>query len=427
VIYRHVPPRESRDAYLSLSRMKTASSLLLSALLAAPALSGAPETAESAPPRFLEDVFRGGKFNADFRLRYEFADQEGLDASHAATLRSRLGYGTNPRFPLSAFIELEDIRAADGSAYNQAGLNNLPQKTVIADPEVTELNQAYLNFQHANLSARLGRQRIILDNHRFVGNVGWRQNEQTFDAATLQYQVPEGPAFVYSYIDQVNRVFGRNHPMGRWDSDSHVLNARSPLPVLSQGAAYAYLLQFTEAPAMSGDTFGAWVKPVIPGLPVPVHLHLEAAYQVDNAGSPAGANFDHWYFRSEVETKIQRFTVGAGWERLSGDGTTAFQTPLATLHAFNGWADQFLATPALGLDDLYAFVATKLPWEISGRVNAHHFSSHRGNITYGHELGLMVSRPVATFATILAKAAVFDGKENRPDVTKLWLQSELRF
>ena len=43
------------------------------------------------------------------------------------------------------------------------------------------------------------------------------------------------------------------------------------------------------------------------------------------------------------------FALTAGYEELGSDGgVAAFQTPLATLHAFNGWADLFLTTPGDG-------------------------------------------------------------------------------
>ena len=46
--------------------------------------------------------------------------------------------------------------------------------------------------------------------------------------------------------------------------------------------------------------------------------------------------------------------VIGGYELLgSDDGKVAFNTPLATKHKFNGWADKFLGTPKEGLEDVY--------------------------------------------------------------------------
>lgn len=56
----------------------------------------------------------------------------------------------------------------------------------MADPECTEANQAYLQMKLGTFTGIAGRQRVILDNARFIGNVGWRQNEQTYDAVTFK-------------------------------------------------------------------------------------------------------------------------------------------------------------------------------------------------------------------------------------------------
>jgi len=62
-----------------------------------------------------------------------------------------------------------------------------------------------------------------------------------------------------------------------------------------------------------------------------------------------------------------------GYEVLEGNGAIGFATPLATLHAFNGWADMFLTTPANGLKDLYFRASYALPADfirIIGQIEA---------------------------------------------------------
>jgi hypothetical protein len=405
--------------------MKTKS--MLTVILAAAVASSSAFADETPAPFAWEEILTGGTFSLNLRLRYEYADQDGLDASHAFTARTRLGYATNPAFPVGAFLELEDIRALDSDAYNQAGTNNRPDKTVIADVETTDLNQAFLSLDHWDATARLGRQRITLDDHRFIGNVGWRQNEQTFDAALLAYKPAPYTALTLGYIDRVNRVFGREHPQGRWDSESYIANFRHPLPGGGVGAVYAYLLRLDDAPALSGDTFGIYLRPIVDIRDQPFRFHFEFARQVDNRANPAGADFALTYFRSEAQTDFDRFTFAAGYELLGSDGDFAVQTPLATLHAFNGWADQFLTTPANGLRDIYGHVTARLPHAFTTRAGYHSFTSHRESITYGHEWNAQVTRPLGKNTTALAKAALFDGKEGRPDVTKFWLQTEIAF
>src|SRR3546814_3293516 len=68
-----------------------------------------------------------------------------------------------------------------------------------------------------------------------------------------------------------------------------------------------------------------------------------------------------------------------------GNGVVAFQTPLATLHAFNGWADRFLSTPGNGLEDIYVGVGGK-HGQWNWQALWHDFSADRGGADYGTEL-----------------------------------------
>lgn len=86
---------------------------------------------------------------------------------------------------------------------------------VVADPDSERLNRLPLGYHGvAGTEARVGRQRIILDDARFVGNVGFRQNDQTCDAARARTDLPGGVEVDYSYVWQVNRILGSESPAG---------------------------------------------------------------------------------------------------------------------------------------------------------------------------------------------------------------------
>ena len=114
----------------------------------------------------------------------------------------------------------------------------------------------------------------------------------------------------------------------------------------------------------------------------------------------------------------------------SDGGVAAFQTPLATFHAFNGWADLFLTTPANGLRDYYAGIgkALALPFlpGLKADVTYHEFDSDFGGFAYGSEwdalLGLRLG-PVG----LLAKYADYDAAGFGTDTRKVWLQAEVGF
>ena len=56
---------------------------------------------------------------------------------------------------------------------------------------------------------------------------------------------------------------------------------------------------------------------------------------------------------------------------LASDNSQGFRTPLATLHAFNGWADLFLDTPPDGLSDIYVRGGLDIAkWVIDARFHS---------------------------------------------------------
>ena len=327
------------------------------------AIRNAPLAAMSAAAALLAvslgqaEAADGGEWVFDTRLRYESVDQDGLDDADALTWRARAGYQTPAWRGFRALAELEGVvHLIDDFNDTVHGRVN---ERVIADPEAFELNRLQVSWSgDGRHSAVLGRQRIVFGNARFIGNVGFRQNEQTFDALRASAQPFDGAVVSYLYIDRVHRVFGDDSPQGEWDSDSHVLQAEFDLPI-GRLTGYGLLLDFQNAPNQSSQTFGLrWSREWEAGAFRP-RMTLEAAQQSDYRNN--GASFDVGYQHAEVALRHGRFGAALGAERLEGDGVRGFSTPLATLHAFQGWADVFLSTPADGVRDLNARISYALP------------------------------------------------------------------
>jgi hypothetical protein len=66
------------------------------------------------------------------------------------------------------------------------------------------------------------------------------------------------------------------------------------------------------------------------------------------------------YFHLVLGASALKVTGKVGWEQLQGREGYGFSTPLSTLHAHQGWADQFLSTPSAGIRDIYASVSTRV-------------------------------------------------------------------
>lgn len=365
---------------------------------------------------------------ANLRYRHESVSDEAFTRdAHADTLRLRLGYSQALGAGLEAGAEFEAVLASD-SRYNSTA-NGRAAYPVVADPASFELNQAWLRWRGGRGGATLGRQRLLLDNQRFVGNVGWRQNEQTYDAVVADFAPRDGLVLRYAWLDRVHRVFSDEalDPLARErDLDAHLLNA-SLTGRAGTLVGYGYWLQDQDVATASTRTLGLRWTGERPAGPATLGWTLEAARQRGHAGNPL--DVDAGYFLVEPSLGLRGLAWKLGWERLGGDGVAAFQTPLATLHAFNGWADKFLTTPVNGLDDRYASVSGKfgsgrLEDKLGWTVAFHDFEADRGGAAYGREWNASLSFPLPAGLTGLVKLADYRSDGFARDTRKVWLQVE---
>lgn len=363
----------------------------------------------------LEDAFSEGKASVNARYRYETVDDSVNKDATASTLRTRLGFTTSDKFDLSAHVDFEHITRLGDPEYN-SGINGQSQFAKVLDPDASELNQAYLTYKIIdNTNLKLGRQRIILDNARFVGNVGWRQNEQTFDAFRLSSKPAKDFAIDLVNIQQVNTITG-----GSVSMNSNLLNLSYSAFPGGKLSAYAYLLDYDNAPGDSTSTYGLRYK----GAADKLLYTLEYATQSDYADNPSSLSAD--YLFAELGYKVADDTsVFIAMESLgSDDGIASFQTPLATKHAFNGWADKFLGTPATGLEDTYIKAVSKLGG-IKLVAVYHDFGSDTGGIDYGTELDLVAIKKLTKSVKAIVKYASYDADAFSADTKKLWLSLEV--
>ena len=108
-----------------------------------------------------------------------------------------------------------------------------------------------------------------------------------------------------------------------------------------------------------------------------------------------------------------------------------FQTPLATLHAFNGWADRFLVTPTGGLVD----TNIKLSGKAAGlglSLAVHQFDAESGGKTFGREIDASVTKTFTPNWSAMVKVAQYDGSGEdatayTKDVVKAWAQVDYKF
>ncbi len=370
---------------------------------------------------------------ADLRYRLELVDQHGLpnDAT-ASTLRLRAGVRTAEWQGLSVLVEGEAVVAIGARNYNDT-INGKTAYPIVADPTDVVLNQALVRWRPDRaVELTAGRQAINIDNQRWIGSVSWRQNDQTLDAARLTVKPVAGLTFDYLHAWRVNRVFGPESPQGIWRNTAiNGLRAAYTIKGIGTISGYGFWLDIPSQSSASSRTLGVRIAGEQPfGKGVKFLYAAEVARQHDHAGNPRSFALD--YLLLEPGLAAGPVTVKAGFERLEGNGTVALQTPLATLHAFNGWADKFLSTPANGLRDAYVDASYKVPAStpMAGlvlRAAWHDFRSTSGGMRYGSEWNALVSYPASKAVTLSAKFARYQADAFASDTTKVWLSAEARF
>ncbi|PKG85799.1 hypothetical protein CXF85_03195 [Colwellia sp. 75C3] len=375
----------------------------------------------------IADAVINGKTKINLNLRYETVDQDNAKKdADALTLRTRLTYETGKVAGFSSLIEFEDSRTVLGMDDYNNTLGKNTDYSVIADPETTELDQFLLQYQQESFAIKVGRQLITMNNHRFVGHVGWRQDRQTFDGVTFVYQPIKDLTVDYGYITKRNRIFAEAKDI---DSNDHLLNAAYKTS-LGKITAYGYLLEVDNESDNGLDTFGIRFNGGTSIGEQKISYQVEYAQQdADNAATSYSAD----YLLAEVSSAFSGIGLKLGYELLGSDnGNYGFSTPLATLHKFNGWSDQFLNTPKEGLADLYASVGGKVAggkWA----VIYHKFDADDASATVddlGSEINAIYSNSFTKNYTAGIKLAAYsagDETAGKVDTNKVWLWLNAKF
>lgn len=376
----------------------------------------------------LHEFIQEGDVIAELRMRNENVadDNDATDDAVAMTARARIGYETASMAGFNVLVEFDQVITLQDE-YNAKSPNGPDDsnKSVVVDGRGGDVNRAQIRYTHDMASAILGRQRIIFDNARFVGNVGWRQNEQTYDALRLDLSGIKNLSATYVYMNQVNDIFYADLAV-----NNHLLNIAYTTP-LGNVSSYAYLLEDDEKnDDSSNDTFGIRFKGKTPVAGVELLYAVEYASQTANGGNSGDKDFDADYAFLEGGVIFSGITVAAGIETLGGDGDYAFETPLATKHAFNGWADKFLSTNAstarLGLQDMYAKVTTKVAG-VKLLAIYHDYSSDKDDVDLGREVNLLAAKSFNKHLSAGIKYAQYSAGDSGVDTDKLWLWGEVKF
>lgn len=407
--------------------MKPAGDDMKRKLFAAAVMAGTGVSAAPADPVFKPIV--------DMRLRYENVEQRGF-ARDADAVTARVRAGADIRIlPATRLLIEGEGTLALVERYNST-TNRKTLFPVVADPETIELNR--LQIQNKSIPGTTltgGRQRIALDDQRFVGAVGFRDNEQTFDAARIETAPIKNLKIDLTYAWSNRTIFGVDSPIERIHGDNVFANVAytTELGTLS-GFGYWIDQDARTRRQFSSQTYGVrFAGKYALSKTAALTYALSYARQRDAYDNPVRYGAD--YGLAEIGVTTGGLGLGAGYEVLGADDGRAgssFQTPLATLHKFQGWADKFLVTPANGIRDAYAsagYTLTKVgPFASIGILAVYHdYRSDRAGLHYGDEVDVQLLARFGKRTTAILKLADYNAKSFATDTRKLWATVEYVF
>ena len=385
------------------------------------------------------DILSNVKWDGQIRARFESVD-DGNNATanaQAFTARTKLkATGNLLEIPgLSASVGIISVNNFGGHKYNWNGTaynDGTKPYSVVMDPQKAIISNAEINYKTCNTLVHAGRGQVNLDNQRFIGTVGWRQLERSYDSIFVANSAIPNLSLLAAWVYGFQGV----KDIPTQDTNSILLHAAYDVNPNIKVTAYDYMI------ANAHDTYGLALTGKVNLGPI-IKYRLEAAKQKDPTQTIHGANKPHVdadYFNVDLGTVINGVILGANYEFLSGQdthGKTAFNPMLGTNHKFNGWADKFYvaSVPLTGLKDANVRLGYKAPG--FGKLLAvyHNFTGDttmNGQDDLGSEIDVAYANKVPGYNNLkyLIKYADYskgtvNGYTN--DVKKGWIQLDYKF
>jgi hypothetical protein len=451
------------------------STAVFSAMLAIWSAQVLAEETIVAIPETLLDAISQGKPMTSFRLRYENVNQEGyqstaanakkLETGEGFTLRSLIGWQTAPFKDFSFAAQLTDVHDFNDDFNDRR--DNVPEPGKsrypnIVDPAYTDINQLYVDWSGIkDTKLRLGRQQLNLDNVRFIGDIGFRQNMQVFDGVSVLNKSIRDVEIFAAHFSKVRQITTKLR-----DGNVDIVNAKYKISPTESLIAYGYLVDMENlgqnggnpaavaTAAQGGNGLGG--SSDVPASATNINpaqtdassktfgVRLDGAHKVNDdwkvlytaeyakqndyrGGNPL---IDAHYFKLGGGAAYGAWSVRLDHEKLSSnDAKYAFQTPLGTNHLFQGWADVFLVTPRQGMEDTFisiagSFAKAKLYAEYHMFKSDEKYQSLNGKFgdQYGTELDLSIAYPFSK--ALLGKVEY--ARFNESDVYGTTLQNAAR-
>jgi hypothetical protein len=309
---------------------------------------------------------------------------------------------------------------------NPGNINGSPYP-LLPDPRYTGMNRVYIEYQGVqDTRIRAGRQRVRLDNQRWISDNDFRQIPQLFDGVETVYTGFANTELYGAYFGRVRTTSGTTNEL-----NLTLLHAAwNPLPGQSL-SAYGYFHDQAQNGAFTGFADNSyrvtgvrWTGSAAPWFgwtAIDVPFEAEFAAQRAHAGGDSRIDANYW-----------RVGGGVAWHETvaridhevkeSNDGHYGVQMPLTDFYAFNGWTLHFFNTPRQGLRD--SWVTLRQGWrDFTLYSEYHRFRSDYGSLDFGHELDAGLTYAWNENAALRFQHARYDPGASTADprIRKTWI------
>jgi len=313
--------------------------------------------------------------NGEIRPRTEFLHGykaptiQNTTATILTSQRTRLGFGyVADKFDVG--IQIQDVRAWGSE-----------RQLVVNDGYHTTIHQAWAKIKfNSVLALKVGRQELVYDDSRILGNVGWAQQARSHDLALLTYEKKD--VFKLHFGFALNTMQPHNYAVANNYKSMHYLwfnknfgdHYKLSILMLNNGVQDTIISgsdvgkDATTFSQIIGQHSVISIDKFIIGLNTYYQGGYDKGVYQNDAGDTLQRKISGYDIGIDIKYKINdNFNVGGGFEMLSGHSETnktksyaeknhAFTPLYGTNHKFNGWMDYFYVgnhINTVGLNDFY--------------------------------------------------------------------------
>ncbi|PKL80063.1 MAG: hypothetical protein CVV25_05655 [Ignavibacteriae bacterium HGW-Ignavibacteriae-4] len=321
--------------------------------------------------------------NGQFKPRYEYRDgyklltNDDLFPASFVSQRTRLNFDYS-NSNITSRISAQDVRVWGDEVH----LKNTPS---------IALHEAWVDLKlDTMISLKVGRQELVYDDHRILGNVDWAQEGRSHDAFVGKYESSNMKIHLGGAFNQSGQnLFSTNYAMKNYKGMGflwfeNIIDTNMRFTLL--GITDAFQENDTNNYNYFRYTFGGNYYYTSQSL----EIQGTGYYQLGQ--TVKAQDISAYMFSLQAHYKFNGFKVGAGIDYLSGNdsenpGTneyTAFNTLYGTNHKFYGLMDHFIDIPANtaggGLVDIYANIKYDFMSKWNANLDFHSFSLEKAII-----------------------------------------------